>query len=137
MATADVGTKARTSRTGPAELSKAWPDRRIQLRIAETDLQETTPERLCVAMTQQSGEFGRGNQSAPQKLLQLVGCRDPKARPVPWVRPRPASGQAIDHKPVHWMKSPHFWIVLSAAPQGMMGTEEVEFFGEPSISLSE
>ena len=46
--------------------------------------------RVCVAMTQQSGEFGRGNQSAPQKLLQLVGYRDPKARFVPWVRPLPA-----------------------------------------------
>lgn len=42
------------------------------------------------AMAQQCGDFGRGNQSAPQKLLQLVGCRDPNARPVPWVRPRPA-----------------------------------------------
>jgi hypothetical protein len=38
-------------------------------------------------MAQQSGDFGRGNQSAPQKLLQLVGCREPKARPAPWVRP--------------------------------------------------
>ena len=27
--------------------------------------------------------------------------------------------------------------VLSADPQGMIGTDEVEFFGEPSISLSE
>jgi hypothetical protein len=31
---------------------------------------------------------------------------------------------------------PHFWI-WSAAPHGMIGTDEVEFFGEPSISLSE
>jgi hypothetical protein len=37
----------------------------------------------------------------------------------------------------HWMKSLHFWISLSAAPHGMIGTVEVEFFGEPSISLSE
>ncbi len=37
----------------------------------------------------------------------------------------------------HWMKSPHFCTSLSAAPQGMMGTVDVEFFGEPSISLSE
>jgi hypothetical protein len=42
---------------------------------------------ICVAMAQQIGDFGRGNQSAPQKLLQLVGCREPKARPAPWVRP--------------------------------------------------
>jgi hypothetical protein len=34
------------------------------------------------------------------------------------------------------MKSPHFWIV-SGAPQGMIGTEDVEFFGDPSISRSE
>jgi hypothetical protein len=38
---------------------------------------------ICVAIAQQSGDFGRGNQSAPQKLLQLVGCREPKARPAP------------------------------------------------------
>ena len=44
---------------------------------------------ICVAMAQQSGDFGRGNQSAPQKLLQLVGCREPKARSEPWVRPLP------------------------------------------------
>ena len=43
-------------------------------------------------MSQQCGDSGRGNQSAPQKFVQLVGCRDPKARPEPWVRPRP--GQA-------------------------------------------
>jgi hypothetical protein len=36
------------------------------------------------------------------------------------------------------MKSLHFSIAAaSVAPQGMMGTDEVEFFGEPSISLSE
>jgi hypothetical protein len=35
------------------------------------------------------------------------------------------------------MNSPHFWTVASPDPQGMMGTEEVEFLGEPSISLSE
>jgi hypothetical protein len=38
---------------------------------------------------------------------------------------------------VHWIKSAHFCTTASAAPQGMIGTVEVEFFGEPSISLSE
>ena len=33
------------------------------------------------AMAQQCGDLGRGNQSAPQKFVRLVGCRDPKARP--------------------------------------------------------
>ena len=40
------------------------------------------------AMSQQRGDSGRGNYSVPQELLQLVGCRDLKARPEPWVRPR-------------------------------------------------
>jgi hypothetical protein len=35
------------------------------------------------------------------------------------------------------MNSPHFWTDVSPDPQGMMGTEEVEFLGDPSISLSE
>lgn len=34
-------------------------------------------ERLCGAMSQQGGEF-RGNLSAPQKFVHLVGCREPK-----------------------------------------------------------
>jgi hypothetical protein len=33
------------------------------------------------AMAQQCGDIGRGNQSAPQEFVRLVGCRDPKARP--------------------------------------------------------
>jgi hypothetical protein len=41
--------------------------------------------RICRAMSQQRGDSG--HESAPQKLLQLVGYRDPKARPDPWVRP--------------------------------------------------
>ena len=34
----------------------------------------------CGAMSQQGGEF-RGNISAPQKFVHLVGCRDRKAGP--------------------------------------------------------
>ena len=34
----------------------------------------------CGAMSQQGGEF-RGNVSAPQKFVHLVGCRDRKAGP--------------------------------------------------------
>ena len=32
---------------------------------------------LCGAMSQQGSEF-RGNLSAPQKFVHLVGCREPK-----------------------------------------------------------
>ena len=42
----------------------------------------------CGAMSEQSADSGRGNESVPQKLVQLVGYRDPNARPELWVRPR-------------------------------------------------
>jgi hypothetical protein len=38
------------------------------------------PANPCGAMSQQGGEF-RGNVSAPQKFVQLVGCRDRKVGP--------------------------------------------------------
>ena len=44
---------------------------------------------ICGAMSLQRGESGRGNESVPQKLVHLVGCRDPNARTEPWVRPQP------------------------------------------------
>ena len=47
-------------------------------RIGEAKPLGSERPAICIAMAQQSGEFGRGNQSAPQKLLQLVGCREPK-----------------------------------------------------------
>ena len=34
---------------------------------------------ICGAMSQQGGDF-RGNVSAPQGFVQLVGCHDPNAR---------------------------------------------------------
>jgi hypothetical protein len=43
---------------------------------------------ICGAMSQQCGDLG--NQSAPQKFVQLIGYRDPKGRTAPWVRPTPA-----------------------------------------------
>ena len=39
---------------------------------------------ICGAMSLQGGDSGRGNESVPQKLVHLVGCRDPKIRPEPW-----------------------------------------------------
>jgi len=39
----------------------------------------------CGAMSQQNSEF-RGNVSAPQQLVHLVGCRDRKAGPGPEAR---------------------------------------------------
>ena len=84
-----VGTKTRALGPDQPTVESVAGTKASGLRIAEANLLEKQRPKVCVAMTQQSGEFGRGNQSAPQKLLQLVGCRDPKARLVPWVRPRP------------------------------------------------
>jgi len=43
---------------------------------------------VCGAMSQQGDEF-RGNVSAPQKFVHLVGCRERKVRLGPEVRPHP------------------------------------------------
>jgi len=43
------------------------------------------------AMSEQSADSGRGNEQVPQKLVHLVGCRDPNARVDRRVRPRPAA----------------------------------------------
>jgi hypothetical protein len=38
-------------------------------------------------MSQQGSFSFHGNQAAPQKLVQLVGCRDPEVVAETWVRP--------------------------------------------------
>jgi hypothetical protein len=43
------------------------------------------------AMLLQDGDSGRGTESAPQKFVHLVGCRDPKMRTAPWTGPRPVA----------------------------------------------
>jgi hypothetical protein len=50
---------------------------------------EPRPERpkFSAAMAQQCGDSG--HQSAPQKLLQLVGCREPKGGLEPKLRRNP------------------------------------------------
>lgn len=48
-------------------------------RIDSSPKTERHPAGLSGAMSQQGGEF-RGNVSAPQKFVQLVGCRDRKVK---------------------------------------------------------
>ena len=69
----DVGNKTPTRKPG-------------QPRIDGSNPLKTERPRIPAAMAQQCGDIG--NQSAPQKFVHLVGCRDPKARPAPWARPR-------------------------------------------------
>ncbi len=74
------------------------PGRPIVQRLLESNgstdarIDRQNPKRagrpICGAMSQQYGDSNRGNESAPQKLVQLVGCREPKSRSEPWVRPQ-------------------------------------------------
>ncbi len=61
-----------------------------ELRIDPSNPPKRERPKICGAMSLQSGDSGRGTESAPQKFVQLVGCRDTKARPERWVRPRVA-----------------------------------------------
>jgi hypothetical protein len=76
----DVGNKTRNRKPGPPVIES----------LAKTDSPTALRPRICRAMLQQGADSGRGTQSAPQKFVQLVGCRDPKARPEPAGRARPA-----------------------------------------------
>ena len=75
----DVGNKTPPRKPGQPEHSSRANEWRIDPSL-KTDLQEKTSEHpagLCGAMSQQGSEF-RGNVSAPQKFVHLVGCRESK-----------------------------------------------------------
>jgi hypothetical protein len=82
----DVGNKTPTRKPGRPIVGDLIETDGPKLRTDEPN--PRMKERACVAMTQQSCDSSRGNQSAPQKFVHLVGCRDPKVRPEPWVRTR-------------------------------------------------
>jgi hypothetical protein len=85
----DVGNKTPIRKpVTPLVERLAGDDSSSELRIAKAPL-KAAGGGICRAMSQQRGDSGRGNESAPQKFLQLVGCRDSKARPEPAARPRP------------------------------------------------
>jgi len=84
----DVGNKTPTRKPGrPITERLAGTNGSSELRIGQPNPLKTARPGICGAMSQQCGDSG--NVSAPQKFVQLVGCRDPKARPEPWVRPGP------------------------------------------------
>jgi hypothetical protein len=90
----DVGNNGPTRKLRrPSVESLSGPDGFPELRIDGRVPLTADREGICGAMSQQHGDSGRGNESVPQKLVQLVGCRDPNTRTEPWVRPRPASSK--------------------------------------------
>lgn len=87
----DVGKTSPARKPGqPFVETPAGNDSASARRIDNTNPQKIERPRICGAMAEQCGDSGRGNESAPQKFVRLVGCRDTNARPEPWVRPRPA-----------------------------------------------
>jgi hypothetical protein len=52
-----------------------------EVRIGDEVLSRAERAQVSGAMTEQRGDSGRGDQSAPQKLVRLVGCRETKERP--------------------------------------------------------
>ena len=92
----DVGNKSPTRKPGPPVVERlAGSNNAPELRIDKPNPLKTERPKICGAMLQQCGDSGRGNESVPQKFVQLVGCRvpkakDPKAKAEPWVRPQPA-----------------------------------------------
>ncbi len=84
----DVGSRTPTRESGQPVVERladrgSFPE----LRIDRQNLLNPERVRKCGAMSEQSADSGRGNEQVPQKLVHLVGYRDPNARPVPWVRP--------------------------------------------------
>jgi hypothetical protein len=66
--------------SGNIDVGSATPTRKPGQPVERQGKTSEHPASLCGAMSQQGGEF-RGNVSAPQKLVQLVGCRERKDGP--------------------------------------------------------
>jgi hypothetical protein len=86
----DVGNKTATRKPGQPIVEQMAKRDSSGRRIDQAIAPKAERPRNCGAMSQQCGDSGRGNQSAPQKFVQLVGFRDPKAQPKPSMRPAPA-----------------------------------------------
>ena len=76
----NVGNKTPTRRPGQPEHSSGGNQLRIDPSLKTDHWAKASehPAGLCGAMSQQGSEF-RGNISAPQKFVHLIGCRDRKA----------------------------------------------------------
>ena len=84
MGNIDVGNKTPAGNRGRP--MNARTDGELRIEAPNTVRRKRSAN--CGAMSQQCGDSG--NYSTPQKFVQLVGCREPKAGAEPWVRPGPA-----------------------------------------------
>jgi hypothetical protein len=89
----DVGNKTAARNPDQSMIERlARTDSALRLRIEAPNTVRMKRSANCGAMSQQCGDSG--NYSTPQKFVQLVGCRDPKAGSEPWVRPGARPGPA-------------------------------------------
>jgi len=86
----DVGRKTPIRETGQPIVERLTRSRGFSdLRLDPQAPPQRESAVKCGAMSEQSADSGRGNDQVPQKLVHLVGTRDPST-PLPWVRPRSA-----------------------------------------------
>ena len=78
----DVGTKTATRKPRQA-MAQGLPRPGVAEPQIDRDSAKLKRPRISGAMQQQCGDSSRGNQSALQKFVQLVGYRDPNAQPRP------------------------------------------------------
>jgi len=99
---------------------------------AQLDAQKMERPRNCGAMTQQCGDSGsRSTTTRRRNSCVWWGAATPVRGPkygfvAPYSRQARKSRRVLFRR-CYWMNSPHFCTAASAAPQGMIGTEEVEF----------
>ena len=55
----------------------------------QTATRKPGQQQMAGAMSQQAVHVMGDNECAQQKLVRLVGCRDPKVRVESWTRPAP------------------------------------------------
>jgi hypothetical protein len=84
----DVGSRTPTRESGQPMIEHLASSGLPELRIDHQKGLKREEARNCGAMSEQSADSGRGNEQVPQKLVHLVGYRDPNAGPDPWIRPR-------------------------------------------------
>jgi hypothetical protein len=84
----DVGSKTPTRESGQPIVERLANSGFPDLRIDNQNRLKWEAAGKCGAMSEQSADSGRGNEQVPQKLVHLVGYRDPNVRLDRWVRPR-------------------------------------------------
>lgn len=73
----DVGNETPTLKTGQPSAVRLFGTSGLpEQRIDQQNPSRAVRADICGAMAQQHGDSGRGNQSVPQGLLHLVGCRE-------------------------------------------------------------